>query len=82
MSSLELIELAQILRILYKNGFIEWLANIHSNHWPVTHKTVIFEPFHNQLRLVLEKEIQKYNPNIALPYWVRINVLRHGIQNI
>ena len=70
MSEEERIELVQILRELYKKGFIEYLANIHNDYWPVAHKTVIFGQWHNQIRLVLEQEIQKYNPNIAVPYWV------------
>ena len=66
----ERLELIRILRILYKNGFIEHLANIHNDYWPEIHKTALFGQWHAHFRLVLEQEIRKYNPNIALAYWV------------
>ena len=51
-------------------GVVDRLANVHARHFSMgIHSTSHFLPWHRELLLRFERELQKFHPDVTIPYW-------------
>ena len=65
-------ELISVFKALYANGVFDLFSLVHGSYWPAIHKFAEAVPWHRLHINRFEKEMRKINPNITLPYWVRL----------
>ncbi|MDQ1539196.1 MAG: hypothetical protein QOE58_3589 [Actinomycetota bacterium] len=58
------------LKKLKSNGVVGQYASMHAGHFNMSiHKSSHFLPWHREMLLRFERELQKTHPDIAIPYW-------------
>ena len=69
LSNEELKDLVSVIKQLYENGVVEIYAHLHDNYFNAEHEFLEGINWHKWLVNEFEKEMQKINPNVTLPYW-------------
>ena len=60
----------QALFHLKSTGFIDQYAQMHEHHFLMgIHTSSHFLPWHREMLLRFERELQKFHPEITIPYW-------------
>ena len=60
----------QALFHVKSNGIIDEFARIHAKHFNMgIHRSSHFLPWHREMLLRFERELQKFHPDITIPYW-------------
>jgi len=58
------------LKQLKANGTVNQFASMHAAHFTMNiHRSSHFLPWHREMLLRFERELQKSHPDIAIPYW-------------
>lgn len=67
------VERDRFIQALYhvkSTGLVDQLAEIHARHFNMgIHRSSHFLPWHREMLLRFERELQKFHPDITIPYW-------------
>lgn len=70
LSTTERNQLVSALHALKVSGFIDRFADIHARHFSHgIHRSSHFLPWHREMILRFERELQAQSPGLTLPYW-------------
>lgn len=68
--AVELDRFVRALRHVKSNGVVDRFAQMHVRHFRHgIHKSSHFLPWHREMLLRFERELQKYHPDVTIPYW-------------
>jgi len=60
----------QALFHVKSTGFVDQFAEIHTRHFfHIIHRSSHFLPWHREMLLRFERELQKFHSDITIPYW-------------
>lgn len=58
------------LKVVKGRGVVDQFANIHEHHFSMNiHRSSHFLPWHREMLLRFERELQAVDPSVFLPYW-------------
>ena len=67
------VERDRFVRALYRvksTGVVDQFANEHASHFNHgIHRSSHFLPWHREFLLRFERELQKFHPDVTIPYW-------------
>lgn len=70
LTKVERARFVQALFYLKENGVIDEFARIHDKHFSMgIHRSSHFLPWHREMLLRFERELQKFCSDITIPYW-------------
>lgn len=60
----------QALFHVKSTGLVDQFAEIHTRHFfHIIHRSSHFLPWHREMLLRFERELQKFHPDVTIPYW-------------
>ena len=60
----------EALKHVKSTGLVDQFAEIHERHFfHLIHRSSHFLPWHREMLLRFERELQKFHPDITIPYW-------------
>ncbi|KAJ1915506.1 hypothetical protein H4219_004288 [Mycoemilia scoparia] len=62
-------DLSYAIQMIQKDGVFDEFAKTHDKLFPLVHSNPMFFWFHRRFLLDFESRLQKYKPNVMLPYW-------------
>ncbi|PVV03749.1 hypothetical protein BB560_001761 [Smittium megazygosporum] len=51
------------------DGWLAWMARVHTDNFGVVHGNPMFFPFHRMVLYDFERVGRRYDPNFSVPYW-------------
>ena len=70
LSDVERDRFIQALHSVKSTGFVDRFAEMHERHFfHGIHRSSHFLPWHREMLLRFERELQRFHPDITIPYW-------------
>jgi outer membrane lipoprotein-sorting protein len=62
--------LVAALKVVHSRGVVERFARLHEHHFNMNiHRSSHFLPWHREMLVRFERELQSVDPRVSLPYW-------------